>query len=60
MGCQKWLRLCAYFFSIISDGLGGVISKVHLFLKQGLHDLQLAQFGGTFPKPLKLTTADIS
>ena len=24
MGCQKWLRLCAPIFSLISDGLGGV------------------------------------
>ena len=26
MGCQKWLLLCAQFFSLISDGLGGVQS----------------------------------
>ena len=24
MGCQKLLSLCAPFFSLISDGLGGV------------------------------------
>ena len=34
--------------------------KVHLFLKQCLRDLQLTQFGGTFYKPFKLTSADIS
>ena len=28
MGCQKWLRLCAQFFSLISDGLGGVFSHL--------------------------------
>ena len=24
MGCQKWLCLCALFFSLIFEGLGGV------------------------------------
>ena len=27
------------------------LTKVHSFLKQCLHDLQLTQFGGTFTKP---------
>ena len=25
MGCQKWLCLCAPIFSLISDGVGGVL-----------------------------------
>ena len=32
--------------------------KVHSFLKQCLHDLQLAQFGSTFTKPFKLISAE--
>ena len=34
--------------------------KVHSFLKQSLNNIQLIQFGGTFTKPFKLTSADIS
>ena len=37
-----------------------VNGKVHLFLKQYMHDLQLTQFIGNCIKPFKLTLADIS
>ena len=32
--------------------------EAHSFLKQCLHDLQLAQFGSTFTKPFKLISAE--
>ena len=38
----------------------GVNGKVHLFLKQYVHDLQLTQFIGNCIKPFKQTLADIS
>ena len=33
-------------------------TKVHSFLKQCLHDLQLTQLGGTFTRPFKLISAE--
>ena len=39
------------------DSLNDMLSKVHLFFKQCLHELCLAEESDTFTKSFKLTTA---